>query len=868
MNDQLTGSKDGKSSVNRLNQNSSSLDSKFGSNLDAKNQFADNVNPVTQLASQQAAPKQNQNGGNNGTSKPTSKTENKTGLPDNLKAGIEGLSGYSMDDVKVHYNSSKPDQLQALAYAQGTDIHVGPGQEQHLPHEAWHVVQQKQGRVKPTRQMKSKMDINDDPALEKEADVMGKKSLFQQQAQLNPKQALANTGQQVVQRVVKVKGKSIVPEDFKDVIASLSNFLSTQGLNWTPVHAALLTLWLQDRDNFIVADDIESLIYNLYYHGDDETSWQNMQRVPLLPNDLQEGQKRRKRERMASLLEPSKVQTTKSVEGLEKLGDDQLLRLAMRNKNEEEFWKRGESGELFVAKRRKLAEEDEARIVASGDVDDPSYVVWKKGRQLGHRYKGSKKGKNHSKKRTYGSKKDREGYEYKGSGLVDGHSVQAQDDQLILGPTQSEAKHWTTTVKTSSGPGATYDDWSYLPKNEKDQRFIEKMPYNFYWENQEQGRHFRQKGIEAPALKNKTSFLHLNEYTGDTFNPNNGNAMDHEYEIPSRIDYLLDDGAGTKEHLIADNRPKADYSKPQNYDPKTHQYGDVKGAPSHKKNKNLGGISVTEHVKLATQPTTKDFSKATVLRPHSPGFSFLPFDRYEDAGYLSPPPSPHHVSFNLDQESMDLDGDHREKADLQHKNMLVDKVAYDKAKKKTRISLSAIKKSSPKDWVPDVTKFGLLVNTYGANGVGPNMNNGQDYLPTDNQNLQLTQANLSLNWILPDGFCIFNSVGAVTNQNGVDVWNAVLNAIDNNINNIQHWIEATYGGGNFTTWQQARETVLNIRSFWGTPRADIVLPLIAEVLNQGFTVIQDNQPAIDVKQSGGLVLVKVISPHEHYHATR
>jgi hypothetical protein len=27
-----------------------------------------------------------------------------------------------------------------------------PGQEQHLPHEAWHVVQQKQGRVKPTGQ--------------------------------------------------------------------------------------------------------------------------------------------------------------------------------------------------------------------------------------------------------------------------------------------------------------------------------------------------------------------------------------------------------------------------------------------------------------------------------------------------------------------------------------------------------------------------------------------------------------------------------------------------------------------------------------------------------------------------------------------
>lgn len=103
--------------------------------------------------------------------------KNNTGLPDNLKSGVENLSGYSMDDVKVHYNSSQPAQLNAHAYAQGTDIHIAPGQEKHLPHEAWHVVQQKQGRVKPTMQMKGKVNINDDAGLEKEADGMGVKAL-------------------------------------------------------------------------------------------------------------------------------------------------------------------------------------------------------------------------------------------------------------------------------------------------------------------------------------------------------------------------------------------------------------------------------------------------------------------------------------------------------------------------------------------------------------------------------------------------------------------------------------------------------------------------------------------------------------------
>lgn len=103
--------------------------------------------------------------------------ENRTGLPNQLKSGIEQLSGHSLDDVKVHYNSSSPAQLNAHAYAQGTAIHVAPGQEKHLPHEAWHVVQQKQGRVQPTMQMKGKVNINDDKHLEKEADVMGAKAM-------------------------------------------------------------------------------------------------------------------------------------------------------------------------------------------------------------------------------------------------------------------------------------------------------------------------------------------------------------------------------------------------------------------------------------------------------------------------------------------------------------------------------------------------------------------------------------------------------------------------------------------------------------------------------------------------------------------
>ena len=97
---------------------------------------------------------------------PAPGSTSRSGLPGSLKAGIERLSGIAMDDVQVHRNSPEPAKLGALAYARGGDIHLGPGQEQHLPHEAWHVVQQKQGRSRPTFQMKAGLRFNDDSGLQ------------------------------------------------------------------------------------------------------------------------------------------------------------------------------------------------------------------------------------------------------------------------------------------------------------------------------------------------------------------------------------------------------------------------------------------------------------------------------------------------------------------------------------------------------------------------------------------------------------------------------------------------------------------------------------------------------------------------------
>jgi len=143
------------------------------------------------MADKQTAPAQRKQ--NSGTAAKLGgmlqRKEASNSLPEGLKAGVESLSGQSMSDVTVHRNSDKPAQLQAHAYAQGTDIHLGPGQEQHLPHEAWHVAQQKQGRVEPTTQLKAATFINDDKGLEQEADVMGAKAMQVGSQNLAPLQA-------------------------------------------------------------------------------------------------------------------------------------------------------------------------------------------------------------------------------------------------------------------------------------------------------------------------------------------------------------------------------------------------------------------------------------------------------------------------------------------------------------------------------------------------------------------------------------------------------------------------------------------------------------------------------------------------------
>jgi hypothetical protein len=123
------------------------------------------------------------------------------GLPEGMRSGIEALSGMDMSGVRVHRNSGKPAQLNAHAYAQGNDIHLGPGQEKHLPHEAWHVVQQRQGRVKPTVQ-RAGISVNDNLALEREASLMGGRSIAAEPPRLRDSKVQGLTEKSIASEVV------------------------------------------------------------------------------------------------------------------------------------------------------------------------------------------------------------------------------------------------------------------------------------------------------------------------------------------------------------------------------------------------------------------------------------------------------------------------------------------------------------------------------------------------------------------------------------------------------------------------------------------------------------------------------------------
>jgi|GEM_PF-2209547 len=99
-------------------------------------------------------------------------------LPHDVREKMEAAFDSDFSDVKL-YEDDSPTAMGALAYTQGDRIHFAPGQydpnstsgQELIGHELAHVIQQREGRVKATRQTKIG-GVNDEDVLENEADEL------------------------------------------------------------------------------------------------------------------------------------------------------------------------------------------------------------------------------------------------------------------------------------------------------------------------------------------------------------------------------------------------------------------------------------------------------------------------------------------------------------------------------------------------------------------------------------------------------------------------------------------------------------------------------------------------------------------------
>ncbi len=123
-----------------------------------------------------------------------SKASDNSSLDETVQAKMENAFQEDFSDVQLTKDSDQATKMGAQAFAQGNKIHFAPGNykphttegQELIGHELAHVVQQKQGRVKATTQAKG-APVNDDPALENEADMLGKKAARGEQAVVQKK---------------------------------------------------------------------------------------------------------------------------------------------------------------------------------------------------------------------------------------------------------------------------------------------------------------------------------------------------------------------------------------------------------------------------------------------------------------------------------------------------------------------------------------------------------------------------------------------------------------------------------------------------------------------------------------------------------
>lgn len=176
-------------------------------------------------------------------------------LPEDVQDKMENSFQADFSNVKIHQNSQSANDQNALAYTQGNDVHFAPGQfkpgtqsgQELIGHELSHVVQQRKGRVKPTTEANG-MQINDDRALEKEADDQGRMAAQGRSASSNVSQQEEKTNTSQLKSVngpIQTKVVEIV--NYEKLADQIHKAIDGPGTDEEAVYSALSSLKNQKK---------------------------------------------------------------------------------------------------------------------------------------------------------------------------------------------------------------------------------------------------------------------------------------------------------------------------------------------------------------------------------------------------------------------------------------------------------------------------------------------------------------------------------------------------------------------------------------------------------------------------------------------
>lgn len=206
-------------------------------------------------------------------------------MPEAVQRKMERAFGHDFSAVRIHQDD-RAKSVGALAFAQGTNLHFASGQyapeskagQAVLGHELAHVVQQSAGRVAaPAQALGGGISVNEDPALEREADEMGDRAAEGRSITGSPDDSLegalkrvqtGNSETQPIQRKVEVPSGTTL-KSFDKWLTKSGNVYSYGTVDRTKGNVSyeiFTSLFYSPRTFKLDGDTSEKVEYSLMRH--------------------------------------------------------------------------------------------------------------------------------------------------------------------------------------------------------------------------------------------------------------------------------------------------------------------------------------------------------------------------------------------------------------------------------------------------------------------------------------------------------------------------------------------------------------------------------------------------------------------------